>query len=118
MDASPAKPFPPLIGRLTIIAEKVSPVLARLPKTYRATLGMTVWRMLDTTIHSDFAAMNDPANHEHRVATSTAFDNFKWGLRLLESQKLVTPGWMASIGPDLAECGKMIGGLVRKTRPF
>jgi hypothetical protein len=36
----------------------------------------------------------------------------------MEQQRLLSPGWSASISGDLAEVGKMIGGMVRKTRVF
>ena len=118
--ASPPSPplAPPLIGRLTLIAERLLPVLARVNKTHRMTVAHTTWVSLHQTTVAVFAAVTETDNAAHRIAASAAFDTFKWNLRLMEQQRLLSPGWSATISSDLAEVGKMIGGMVRKTRAF
>lgn len=117
MPPVPLPPFsaalPPLIGRLTLIAEQITPALTRLPKTARATVGSGIWMALYGTIAATFAALSDPQNPAPRRNASAHFDLLKWGLRLLVSQRLASPGWLAALGPDLAEAGRMIGGMVR-----
>jgi hypothetical protein len=118
--ASPLSPplAPPLIGRLTLIAERLLPVLAHVNKTHRMTVAHTTWVSLHQTTVAVFAAVTEADNVAHRIAASAAFDTFKWNLRLMEQQRLLSPGWSATISSDLAEVGKMIGGMVRKTRAF
>jgi hypothetical protein len=118
--ASPFSPpiAPPLIGRLTLIAERLLPALAHVSKTHRMTVAHTTWVSLHQTTAAVFAAVTEADNAAHRIAASAAFDTFKWNLRLMEQQRLLSPGWSATISGDLAAVGKMIGGMVRKTRVF
>jgi hypothetical protein len=119
MALPPSPPLaPPLIGRLTLIAERLLPVLAHVTKTHRMTVAHTTWVSLHQTTVAVFAAVTEADNAAHRIAASAAFDTFKWNLRLMEQQRLVSPGWSATISGDLAEVGRMIGGMVRKTRAF
>lgn len=109
---------PPLVGRLTLVAERLLPVLARMQKTHRMTVAHTTWVSLHQTTVAVFAAITEADNPTHRIAASSAFDAFKWNLRLMEQQRLISPGWSATISDDLTEIGRMIGGMVRKTRAF
>jgi hypothetical protein len=115
---SPRPLAPPLIGRLTLIAEQLLPVLARVNKTHRMTVAHTTWLSLHQATIAVFAAVTEADNSAHRIAASAAFDAFKWNLRLMEQQRLLSPGWSATISGDLTEVGKMIGGMIRKTRAF
>lgn len=107
------QPLPPLIGRLTLLAEQLSPMLARLPKTQNVTLGRMAWQHLDETLLAVFTALNDSHDHAARVRAAAHFDQLKWYLRLLETRRLVSRGWLTSISPDVIEIGKMLGGFVR-----
>jgi hypothetical protein len=82
------------------------------------TVAHTTWVSLHQTTVAVFAAVTETDNPSHRIAASAAFDAFKWNLRLMEQQRLISPGWSATISEDLAETGRMIGGMVRKTRAF
>jgi hypothetical protein len=115
---------PPLLGSQTLLyregllAEQLLPVLARASKSHRMTVVHTTWISLNATTTAVFAAISDSQERSHRVAAATAFDAFKWNLRLLETQRLVAPGTIAAMSGDVTEVGKMIGGMLRKTPSF
>jgi len=117
-DIPQARLAPPLIARLSLLAEQLLPVLARAAKTHRMTVVHTTWVSLNATTTAVFAAISDSQERSHRVAAATAFDAFKWNLKLLETQRLVAPGTVAAMSGDVTEVGKMIGGMLRKTPSF
>lgn len=117
-DSPPARLTPPLVSRLSLLAEQILPVLARTAKPYRMTVAHTTWVALHTTMAEVFRALSDTQDRSPRVAASAAFDTFKWNLKLLESQRLIAPGTVAAMSRDVTEVGKMIGGLLRKTPSF
>jgi hypothetical protein len=105
---------PPLIGRLSLIAESMLPVLSAVQKTHRMTVAHTAWVSLHHTIEATFAALAEPESVAHCRRASVAFDVFKWHLRVMESQRIISSKWLASITGDLSEVGKMIGGMLRR----
>lgn len=105
---------PSILSRLTLLAERIAPALARMPKSQRSTLANGTWRSLEESVSAIFAVLNSPTDIALRKAASTRFDLLKWYLRLLVQQRSVSPGWYASMLPDLVEIGKMMGGMQKK----